>query len=329
MKQIQLGKTNVQVSKLGLGTWAIGGGRYWGDNDDDESIKTIHAALECGFNIIDTAPNYGFGHSEEIVGKAMKGKRDQITLSTKCGLNWDENRRGSYHSQDGNYIVHRNLTPESIQQDLENSLRRLQTDYIDLYITHWQAAPEFPVPIEDTMGKLMELKKQGKIRAIGASNVTEEIIEEYCKFGQLDVIQERYSMLDRRTEKFFELCKEKKITIMAYSPLEQGLLTGKYPRDFKIPGNQSRLEKNWYQPENLSKLWDMMEQWNPLCEKYKCNYGQLAIAWTAAQADNLLVLNGARKVTQAQDNAKGGEIILSKEDVAYMKNLLSCVEEKE
>lgn len=321
MKGITLGKTGVVISKLGLGSWAIGGGSYWGDNNDEESIRTIHAALDNGINLIDTAPVYGFGHSERVVGQAVRDRRPQVLIATKCGLNWDEARKGSFHSRDGAHTVYRNLTAPSIRRDVEDSLDRLGTDYIDICITHWQAAPEFPTPVEETVGELVKMKEEGLIRAIGASNVSEDIVREYLRYGQLDIIQERYSMLDRKNEKLFQLCWDEGIAVMAYSPLEQGLLTGKYPRGFADTSGSARLGKEWFQPKPLGQLWDMMDQWSPLCEKYDCTLAQLAIAWTAAQADNLQVLCGGRTLGQIMDNVRGGELQLDTQDAAYMRTL--------
>lgn len=321
MNYIELKHSNIRISKLGLGSWAIGGGTYWGENNDAESVKTIHTALEQGINVVDTAPVYNFGHSEEVVGKAIRDRRDKVILATKCGLNWDENRGGYRHSQDRGHQVYRNLTPASIRKDVQDSLRRIGTDYIDICITHWPAVPEFPTPIEETMGELMKMKQEGLIRAIGASNVNEQIVEEYLKYGQLDIIQERYSMLDRKNERLFRFCQDRDISIMAYSPLEQGLLAGKYKRDFKNESGGGRMGKPWYQPENLAKLWDMMDRWKPLYEKYDCTMSQLVIAWTAAQATNLQVLCGCRKPEQILDDVRGGEITLCEEDIKFMTSL--------
>ena len=321
MKQIKLGNTDIKISKLGLGAWAIGGGSWWGLNDDSESVATIHAALDSGFNLVDTAPVYGFGHSEEVVGRALSDRRSKAVLSTKCALYWGEERGGSLHLQRDGQTVYRNLSAKSIQRDLESSLKRLGTDYIDILITHWQSVPEFPIPVSETVGALVEMKRQGKIRAIGASNVNADIIKEYLKHGELDIIQERYTMLDRKTEALFNLCRENNITIMAYSPLEQGLFTGKYGREYVPEENSVRSQRAWFKPENFRRAWDMMDKWPALCEKYSCTMSQLAIAWTAAQAEHLQVLVGARKVSQVEDNARGSEIELSSEDVAFMRRL--------
>jgi len=325
MNYLNLGKTDIKISKLGFGAWAIGGGTWWGNVDDELSKTTIHQALELGFNLIDTAPVYGFGHSENIVGQAVKDRRDKVIISTKCGLNWDTARHGSPQLSRDGYNISRNLSADSIQVDLDESLKRLGTDYIDIYITHWQSAPDFPTPISETMGKLMEMKQAGKIRAIGASNVDADILREYLKYGQLDIIQQRYSMLDRKDEPLLKLCEEHDISFMAYSPLEQGLFTGKFTRDYKIPEGSVREMRVWFRPQNFKLAWDMMDKWQPICEQYSCTMSQLAIAWTAAQSPNLQVLTGARKPEQVKDNAGGANINLSPETIALMRSLAESI----
>ena len=209
MQNINIGKSGIAVPFLGMGTWAIGGGAWWGDNDDALSVKAIQTAVEQGIQWIDTAPIYGLYHSEEVVGEAMKHiDRDKVVLSTKCGLEWRHESPILHKVVDG-VQVYRDLSAKSIIEDVEDSLRRLHTDHLDVLYTHWQS-PDFGVyPLEETMEAMMKLKEQGKIRAIGASNVTSDIIRGYCKYGQLDVIQEKYSLLTRRIEKqLLPTCKE-------------------------------------------------------------------------------------------------------------------------
>ena len=319
MKYMKIGKSDIEVSKIALGTWAIGGGSWWGDNDDMESIKTIHAALDLGINFVDTAPVYGMGHSEEVVGKAIADRRNKVILSTKCGLMFDRTEGSYYFSRDGK-DVYKNLSKGAIIDSVEQSLRRLNTDYIDILYTHWQAVEPFLVPVEETMEALMTLKKQGKIRAIGGSNMSPWHIEEYIKYGELDIIQEKYSLIDKRVEKEILPCSTQHgVTFQAYSPLEQGLLTGKIRKDFVPEQGSSREGKKWYRPENLPKIVDGVDSWKNLCDKYNCTYGNLAIAWVAAQNPLVNVLCGARKVEQITDNAKAGDIILTPEDVEQMR----------
>ena len=323
MQTMKIGHSDIEVSKIALGTWAIGGGSWWGNNDDKESIKTIRTALEKGINLIDTAPVYGFGHSEEVVGQAIKPIRDQVILSTKCGLMFDRTVGSYYFSRDG-FDVYKNLTKKAIIDSVDQSLKRLGTDYIDILFTHWQCVEPFIVPVEETMEALMALKKMGKIRAIGGSNMSAWHIEEYVKYGELDIIQEKYSLIDRRIEKEVLPTAEKYgITFQAYSPLEQGLLTGKIRKDYVPAAGSSRDGKKWYQGDNLSKIVDGVDSWLPLCQKYGCSLGNLAIAWVSAQSQYMNVLCGARKIEQIEENALAGDIVLEPEDIHFMRNSIA------
>lgn len=321
MKYMKLGCSSEQISRIGLGAWAIGGGEWWGENDDNESIKTIHAALDCGYTLIDTAPVYGFGHSEEIVGKALKGCRDKVILSTKCGLVWDTQQGAFFFEKEGRQ-VRKNVSRAAIIQDVERSLKRLGTDYIDILFTHWQAAEPFLTPVAETVDAMNQLKKEGKILHIGASNVTREHVEEYCKYGELTIIQEKYSILNRGVEaELFPLCKEKGIALQAYSPLEQGLLTGKIGKDYRPAQGEARHGKSWYEPERLESAVDMVEAWEPICKKYECSKAQLAVAWLLSQGDNVNVLCGGRKISQVKDNAQGADILLEEQDIKAMRDM--------
>ena len=319
MKQIKIGKSGIEVSALGIGAWAIGGDSSWGPSDETESIKTIHKARDLGVTLLDTAPAYGLGHGEEVVGKALAGRRNDYILATKCGLRWDI-ADGVFHMERDGVRLVRNTKPENIKEEVEASLKRLKTDYIDIYIVHWQAAPEHPV--SDTMGFLMKLKKEGKIRAIGASNMNEEHFKEYIKYGDLDLIQEKYSILDQEKGRtFFDLCGKNEVTFQCYSPLERGALTGKY--DMNTPVNMGLARKNikWFQKENLPKVIELTEKWKPLCKKYGCPMTHLVIAWTAAQGNgkNVHVLVGARTLPQIEENVGGGTLILEEIDIVSMQ----------
>jgi len=323
MRTMKIGKSGIEASVVGIGSWAIGGDSMWGASDDAESIRTIHRARELGITLLDTAPAYGLGHSEEVVGKALAGRRGDYVLSTKCGLRWDA-QEGVLHMERDGVRLMRNTRPECLAEEVEMSLRRLKTDYIDIYIVHWQALPEFPCPIADTMGFLSDLKKQGKIRAIGASNLSPEQFIEYTEAGQLDLIQEKYSMLDRIAEgKFFDLCARHDVTFQAYSPLERGTLTGKITVDTKVDISHARAKGNtrWFLPENLPKLAMLKEKWTPLCSKYDCSMTHLVIGWTMSQGNgkNVNVLCGARKLHQVEENAKGADVVLDADDVASMR----------
>ncbi len=255
MKKIPLGTTDITLSRMGLGTWAIGGGPAWnGDLDRQICIDTILEAHRCGINLIDTAPGYNFGNSEVIVGQALKKlPREQVVVETKCGIVWE--RKGSLFNKVGDRQLYKNLSPESIREEVEASLQRLGIDYIDIYMTHWQSVPPFYTPIAETVAVLNELKAEGKIRAIGAANVDADHIREYLQYGELDIIQAKYSILDRAMEnELLPLCRDNGIVVQVYSPLEQGLLTGTITRDY-VPGG-ARENKVWFQRENMLKVID-------------------------------------------------------------------------
>ena len=321
MLQRPIGKSQMQAGVIALGTWAIGGGSNWGDSDQKESIDTIHEAIDLGVNLIDTAPAYNFGHSETVLGKALKGKRDKVLISTKCGQWWGDSEGAFFYERDG-ITVYKNLSPRCIKIEVENSLQRLDTDYIDIYFTHWQSVEPFVVPIQDTMTTLMDLKKQGKIRAIGACNVTVEQVKEYLKYGQLDIIQEKFSIIDRQVERngLKELCEQEGITLQAYSPIEQGLLTGTVSRDYVMPPLHTHNKQFWWADERRNSVIDMVDSWKPLCEKYSCTPGNLAIAWSIAYSKQMNVLCGARKLHQIRDNVHASQIQLTEEDFSLMKD---------
>jgi methylglyoxal reductase len=319
MKYRTLGKTDISASAVALGTWAIGGGPWWGDSDDGQSVRAIQAAIDAGVNLIDTAPAYGWGHSEEIVGKAVKGQRDKVILSTKCGLWWKDDRGTSFFEMDGKH-VRRCLLPATIVEEVEISLKRLDTDYIDLYHTHWPSLEPDKYPIDDTMQCLMKLKKDGKIRAIAASNVDLGHIKQYQAAGILDAIQPRYSMLDREIEKeILPYCQTNGISTLAYSPLEQGLLTGKIGMEKTFPEGAFRNNIPWFLPVNRQKVLNMLEGWSDLTAKYNCSLSQLVIAWTMAQEGITFVLCGARKKAHVNDNVGAGELELDAADLGRIR----------
>ena len=319
MQYRTLGKTNISASAVALGTWAIGGGPWWGDSDDNQSVKAIQAAIDAGVTLIDTAPAYGFGHSEEIVGKAIKGRRDKLILSTKCGLWWKDDRGTSFFEM-GDKHVKRCLLPATIVEEVEISLRRLGTDYIDLYHTHWPSEDPDKYPIEDTMQCLMKLKEEGKIRAIAASNVDLEHIKQYQAAGVLDAIQPRYSMLDREIEtEILPYCLANDISTLDYSPLEQGLLTGKIGMDQTFAEGVYRNQIPWYAPQNREKVLNMLEGWSDLLAKYNCSLSQLVIAWTVAQEGITFVLCGARKEAHVSDNVRAADLELEAADLSRIR----------
>ena len=276
--------------------------------------------MEQGIVWIDTAPIYGLYHSEEVVGEALRHiNRDKVILSTKCGLEWRHESPVLHKVVDG-VQTYRDLSAKSIIEDVEDSLRRLGTDHLDVLYTHWQTPDLSIFPLEETVEAMMKLKEQGKIRAIGASNTTADLIRGYCKYGQLDVIQEKYSLLTRRIEKqLLPTCKELGVSIQAYSPLEQGLLTGKVTMDTTYPEGSTRNTNPCFQPARRAQAIHLLDSWGDLCEKYHCTKAQLVIALTARMIPGLHVLCGARTPEQAIDNAGALHITLEGADAVQMK----------
>lgn len=329
MKTMKLGKTGMDVSRIGLGTWSIGGGSAWGgDHDLQTVVDTIVEAPKLGVNLIDTAPGYNFGNSEKILGMALqKMNREDVKIITKCGVTWDQEMKGDLFNKVNGIQLYKNLNSDSIKREIEESLKRMGTDYVDVYMTHWQSieGSEYYVPIQKTMEVLNDLKAQGKIKAIGAANVDIKQIQEYLKHGELDIVQAKYSILDRGIEdEIIPCCRENGVTIQAYSPLEMGLLSGTMPRDYKPVGAQ--IPKKWFQPDNMQKAMDVMDQWKPLCEKYNCTIANLALAWILAQGEFINLLSGSTTVDQIKENVKSTELELDPADVAMMRDMVEEID---
>ena len=326
---MKLGKTGMDVSRMGLGTWSIGGGSAWGgDHDLQTVVDTIVEAPKLGVNLIDTAPGYNFGNSEKILGMALqKMNREDVKIITKCGVTWDQEMKGDLFNKVNGIQLYKNLNSDSIKREIEESLKRMGTDYVDVYMTHWQSieGSEYYVPIQKTMEVLNDLKAQGKIKAIGAANVDIKQIQEYLKHGELDIVQAKYSILDRGIEdEIIPCCRENGVTIQAYSPLEMGLLSGTMPRDYKPVGAQ--IPKKWFQPDNMQKAMDVMDQWKPLCEKYNCTIANLALAWILAQGEFINLLSGSTTVDQIKENDKSTELEMDPADVAMMRDMVEEID---
>jgi methylglyoxal reductase len=323
MKQKPLGNSGLSASIVGLGAWVLGGGKIWGkDTDDAESVRTIQAALDLGIILIDTAPAYGWGRSERVVGRALKGRRDRAILATKCGL-WWEDARGSFFADFDGKKMNRSLRHDTIQIEIENSLRRLDVDCIDLYQTHWPSMPPDHTPIADTMAVLLKLKQQGKIRAIGVSNVSLDELKENLRCGDVVSDQFRYSMLHREAERdILPYCAAYNLATLTYMSLEQGLLTGKIGMDRVFQPGEFRNNtawNDWLIPVNRRRVLDLLASWRDLTDKYACTLSQLVIAWTAAQPGVTHVLAGGRNITQVTENAKAGELNLETADLARIR----------
>lgn len=319
----KIGNSNLNGSVIALGTWVMGGW-MWGGADEKESINAIHASLDSGVNFLDTAPMYGFGYSEEVVGKAIAGRRDSVIIATKFGLRWDL-QEGTFffdtkqYNPDGSYRevpVYKNLSPASISFEIENSLRRLKTDYIDLYQSHWQAPS---TPIEDTMAALLKLKEQGKIREIGVSNAT---VEQMKSYGAIVSDQEKYHMLHRKIEEQgnVDYCVEHNIAILAYSPIAQGLLTGKITPGRIFNEGDLRLGNPYFNDENINRINTMLDEFKPVALQHGVTLGQLVLAWTFNRRGITHLLCGARTPKQALENAAAADVNLAESEIELLNN---------
>lgn len=306
-----IGNSGIETSAVGLGTWAIGGW-MWGGTDESESIDAIRTSIDEGISMIDTAPAYGQGLSEDIVGKAIAGRRDEVVLATKCGLVWHTRKGNHFFDVDGK-PVHRYLGKDAIVYEVEQSLRRLNTDYIDLYITHWQ---DPTTPVAETMDALQSLKRDGKIRAIGASNISPADLDAYLAAGTLDAIQEEYSMVARELEdKLLPACIDNDISVLSYSSLALGLLSGKMGPERQFSGDDQRKGNPRFSLENREKVARLMRAIDPIAEIHAATRAQVVIAWTLQQPGITFSLCGARDAGQARENARAGRIRLTSHEI--------------
>jgi aryl-alcohol dehydrogenase-like predicted oxidoreductase len=321
MQHAKLGRTELELPIVSLGTWAIGGW-YWGGSDDEESIRAIREAIELGTTAIDTAPVYGFGHSEKIVGKAIQDRRDKVLLMTKVGLRWDDPRGDVYfdtvdaHGRE--LRVRKNARPDSVKLEVERSLERMKVQVIDLVQLHW---PDPATPIAETMGALLELRKQGKLRAIGVCNYdAAQMAEASRALGDVPLAsnQIKYSLVARRAEQeVLPWAREHEVGVLAYSPLEQGLLSGKIDEKRRFASDDGRTKRATFKPENRVKVRAALARAvEPVAKRHGRSIAEVVLAWTAAQAGVTSVLAGARTVQHARENAAAGDLVLTGEERA-------------
>jgi methylglyoxal reductase len=313
-----LADTGIEASVVGLGTWPLGG-NFWGGQEEVPSLAAVHAALDAGITLVDTAASYGVGQSEEFVGKALEGRRDQVVLVTKCGLVWHV-EVGEYRFTYNGHNVHRFLGLDSIRHEIGESLRRLRTDWIDVYLVH---APDAMTPIADVVEVLVEMRDQGKIRAYGVSNMSLDQVEEYYEVGQIQVDQERYNMLDQTHKTtLLPFCRAHNLAFMAYSPMAQGLLTGKVGLDRQFYGDDARPDLPIFSSENRIRVLALLAEIEPIAEEKGITLAQLALAWAFHQDGVTYVLAGSRNAQQATENAGAGEVDLSFEELAAINTAI-------
>ncbi len=320
MELRQLGATDVKVSPVIFGAWAIGGW-MWGGSEESDSIAAIHASLDEGINTIDTAAIYGMGYSEELVAKAIKGRRDKVVIATKCGMRWTGEEGVEPWKQKDNegreLTIRKNAKPDSIEYECEQSLKRLGVETIDLYQIHW---PDSSTPGEESIGAMEKLRKAGKIRAIGVSNYDAMFLARAANVATIASNQPPYSIIQRKIEaETLPFARSHNIGTICYSPMERGLLTGKVTMDRKFPAGDHRAEHKFFAPESRRRVLDSLEQIKPIAEKHGASLAQLIINWTTVQPGITAAIVGARDADQARQNAQSLRFTLSDAEVQQIR----------
>jgi len=314
MQTKQLGYTDLQLTTVGLGAWAMGGPWLfgWGPQDDDQSIATIHRAMDEGINWIDTAPIYGHGRSETVVGKTLRQLKQKPLIATKCGLCWDENHERITR-----------LKAESVRAECHDSLKRLDIDTIDLYQIHFYEPDE---DIEEAWTEMTKLIEEGKVRYIGVSNFSVEQIKRVQKIHPVASLQPPYSMLHREVEdELLSYCQKNDIGVIVYSPMQRGLLAGKFTpeRLANLPeGDHRKTNPDFQQPQFGATL-KLVEQLKKIAQRSGRTCSQLAVSWTLRRSEVTAAIVGARRPNQITETAAASDYILSPEDIGEVEKLLA------
>jgi len=305
-----LGATDLRISTVSFGCWAMGG-VWWGKVDDDESAAAVRRALDLGVNFFDTADVYGFGHSEEVLAEALGSRRNEIYIATKGGLEWDENKN-----------IRQNNSRAHILSAAEASLRRLKADAIDLYQIHW---PDANVPIRETATACLELLNSGKVRAIGLSNFSVAQMVEWRQVAPLHSLQPPYSMLQRSVEEeILPYCLDNKIGVIVYSPLQRGILTGKFTAESTFGSDDLRSGDSDYQGDQFKRNLAIVERLKRLAAKESKTVGQLAIAWVLANPAVTSAIVGAKRPSQVEENVEASGLPLTEAKKAEIERILSA-----
>jgi aryl-alcohol dehydrogenase-like predicted oxidoreductase len=314
-----------------MGCWAIGG-TGWGGSDDEAAKDAIRAAIDLGDAAVDTAPVYGRGRSERVVGEAIAGRRDEVLVLTKCGLRWDctdGHLAIKAKDEDGNpLMIYFNSRPESVRLEVEQSLARLGTDRIDLLQVHW---PDPTTPIAETMGALVDLVHEGKVRAVGVSNYSAEQMDEArAALGDVPLAsdQPRYSLVHREIEAdVLPYAREHGVGLLVYSPLEQGLLTGTVTADRVFGKDDGRYKRDTFTPENRARVNAILDEVvRPVAERAGGTLGQTCLAWLLAQDGVTSVLAGARTPAQVRENAHAAELELTADELTAIDDAFAALE---
>ena len=324
MQTRRLGTSDLQIHPVVLGAWAIGGS-MWGGQDERRSIDAIVASIDAGVNLIDTAPVYGMGKSEELVGRAIRGRRDKVLLATKCGLIWDRpegtHRFTMIDVDQTSHPVHYDMSPVAVRRGLEDSLRRLQTDVIDLLQIHW---PDPAIPTAEMFGEMLRLRDEGKVRWLGVCNFSRPQLEVGQQVAGIVSQQPQYNLLDREIEAdVLPWCHREQVGVIVYSPMARGLLTGKYGADHQFPPNDHRAGLRWFTPTWRPRVLAALEEARPIAEAHGVSLGNLAVAWTLAQPGVTGAIVGARDAAQAVENVRAASVQLSAADLTRLSRLFA------
>lgn len=316
VKTRRLGYTGLSLSTIGLGTAGIGGSGWtwsWGPQDDEQSIAVIRRGVELGINWIDTAPVYGFGHSEEVVGRAIKGIRERVILVTKCGRKWDSKGK-----------ISGILTKDSIRREIEASFRRLKVEVIDLYLMHW---PDPDKDIEEGWAAMAELVKEGKVRYIGVSNFNVEQLQRIQPIHPVASLEPPYSMLERGVEEgLLDYCAANNIGVIVYSPLQKGILTGKFTKEWihSLPHDDHRRDRDpHFQEPELGANLALVEGLRSIAKKNDITVAHVAIGWVLRRPEVTAAIVGARRQSQIEENVVAAKWTLSNEDIEAIESLLN------
>ncbi len=315
MEKRKLGFSELWLSKIGLGTWAVAGGGYQfniGEQDDQDLISLIHRALDLGVNWIDSAPVYGLGHAEEMIARALKGKRGQVFLTTKCGIIWEA----------GGENIHGCLKADSIRREVEQSLRRLDTDVIDLYQVHW---PNPNIDLEEGWAAIAALVQEGKVRYAGASNFSVEQLQRVQVIHPVASLQPPYNLFQREIEQeLLTFCADNQIGLIPYSPLRVGLLSGKFTLDrwLNLPKDDWRLQYDDYREGRFQINLQFIDELRLIVARNGWSVSQVAIAWVLRRPEITSAIVGARRPAQLEETIRASELVISDADLDLIEKLL-------
>jgi aryl-alcohol dehydrogenase-like predicted oxidoreductase len=311
MNTRQLGTDGPLLSEIGFGAWAIGGpwNYGWGATSDRESVSAILRALDLGINWIDTAAVYGLGHSEEVVGMALRGRREQVFVATKCSQVWDDQ---------GNVRTHAGAA--SIHREIEQSLRRLHTDYIDLYQIHW---PDRQTPVEESWEAMVTLQRQGKVRYIGVCNFGVDLLERCAVIAPVQSLQPIYNILERDIERqILPYCAARGVGVVAYSPMQSGLLTGTFDKT-KLSSDDWRIRHSEkFREPKYSRGLSIVESLRPMAARYGKSVGQLVVAWVLMNESVTSAIVGARTAQQVEQNVGSVGWKIQERDMTEIEKML-------